>query len=395
MIKEKSVMVNAELSEDVLQYVPTKHGGNIYKIAGQLGIPETELIDFSASINPLGLSKRVKETIRKGMNGLVNYPDPDTSMLRQKIAEHHDIDPATILCGNGSTELIYLIPRALKPERVLIPAPTFSEYERACKLSNELRVVSYELKEENNFRIITDEFISAINTLSFNSQLLTPDSKLIFLCNPNNPTGALLKREEIAEIAEAAGKQRCYLVVDEAFIDFTPEASVINDVRDNPYLIVLRSMTKFHALTGLRIGYAVFHKDLIGRVLEFKEPWTVNNLAQQAAVTALDDKEYARQTFELIKREKAFMEKVFRKLEIQFYPSAANYYLLKIPSRPPLSKGGITEALRQKGILVRDCSNFRGLDGSYIRVAVKSRTHNRKLLKEFSPLWKRGVGEIF
>jgi threonine-phosphate decarboxylase len=369
MINEKS----AAVSRGVLQYATTEHGGNIYKIAGELGLPEEKMIDFSASINPLGLSKKVKETIRKGMDGLGNYPDPDTSMLRQKIAEHIDIDPATILCGNGSTELIYLIPRALKPEQALVPAPTFSEYERACKLCRgevTSPVTRYELKEQNNFQFHIDSFISAMQ-----------GCEMAFLCNPNNPTGAILKREEILEIAEAAGRQRCYLVVDEAFIDFTPEESVIHDVRDNPHLIVLRSMTKFHALTGLRIGYAVFHKDLIGRVLEFKEPWTVNNLAQEAAVTALDDREYIERTYRLIAREKKYVEKSLEKCGISFFPSAANYYLLKVADA-----GGQVVLLRNKGILVRDCSNFRGLNNSYIRIAVKSRKHNKILMKELSEL---------
>ncbi len=370
MLQIKSNSLNSELR------TPNSldHGGNIYKIASELGLPEGRMIDFSASINPLGLSKKVKETIRKGIDGLVNYPDPDTSMLRQKIAEHIDIDPGTILCGNGSTELIYLIPRALKPERVLIPAPTFSEYERACKLCRG-EVISpvqrYELKEENNFQFHIDSFISAMQGCD-----------MAFLCNPNNPTGVLLQREEISEIANAARNKRCYLVVDEAFIDFTPEESVIHDVRDNPYLIVLRSMTKFHALTGLRIGYAVFHKDLIGRILEFKEPWTVNNLAQQAAVTALDDMDYIEKTYRLITREKKYIEKSIEKCGISFFPSAANYYLLKVADA-----GELVGRLRNKGILVRDCSNFRGLNNSYVRIAVKSRKDNRTLLKEFQDIF--------
>ena len=300
----------------------------------------------------------------------MNYPDPDTKMLRQRISEHYDIDPDTILCGNGSTELIYLIPRALKPEQILIPSPTFSEYERACRLSRgEAATRPYELKEENEFRLHVDSFISAMQ-----------GCEMAFLCNPNNPTGTLLSREEVLEIAVAAKRERCLLVVDEAFIDFTPGESVMNDVKDNSYLIVLRSMTKFHALTGLRIGFAVFHRDLIGRVLDFKEPWTVNNLAQKAAVTALEDVEYADRTFELMKKEKEFIENGLRRIGINYYPSSANYYLINVGARR------VVPLLRQKGILVRDCSNFRGLSNSYIRIAVKSRKHNSILMKELSEL---------
>jgi threonine-phosphate decarboxylase len=350
-----------------------EHGGNIYKIAEELGIPESRLIDFSASINPLGISDKVKDVINREMDNLVNYPDPDTKMLRHKIAEHNGIDPETIICGNGSTELIYLIPRALKPEKVLIPVPTFSEYERACKISCELRVVSYELKKENGFKIKPDEFIKAMQVCD-----------MAFLCNPNNPTGQLLNKNDVLRVAEAARDMKCVLVVDEAFIDFRPEESVIGHVQDNPYLIVLRSMTKFYALTGLRIGYGVFPANLISAIKEFKEPWTVNNLAQKAAIASLQDSEYADKTQRLIKSEKEFLENSFNKMGIKYFPSNANFYLLNAGIRHAVS------LLREKGILVRDCSNFKGLDSSYIRVAVKLRKHNRMLLAELQTCLTKG-----
>jgi threonine-phosphate decarboxylase len=355
-----------------------EHGGNIYKIAEELGIPESRLIDFSASINPLGISDKVKDVINREMDNLVNYPDPDTKMLRHKIAGHNGIDPETIICGNGSTELIYLIPRALKPEKVLIPVPTFSEYERACKISCELRVVSYELKKENGFEIKPDEFIKAMQGCD-----------MVFLCNPNNPTGHLLKRDDVLALAEAARKMRCYLIVDEAFIDFVPEESVIKDVQENPYLIVLRSMTKFYALTGLRIGYGVFHMDSINQIRQFKEPWTVNTLAQQGAIAAIADNEYVVETHALIKREKDFLEKSFQELRIQYIPSSVNYYLLKTENNEEIVSG-----LKEKGILVRDCSNFRGLEGSYLRVAVKSRSENVRLIEKLSKLLTSSKGNV-
>lgn len=347
------------------------HGGNIYKVAEETGIPENRIIDFSASINPLGLSESVKQVIQSEMDGLVNYPDPDAKKLKQKIAHANNIDAETIVCGNGSTELIYLIPRALRPKNVLIPAPTFSEYEKAVRLNENVRVKRPELRAENKFRLNADEFASEMQGCD-----------MAFLCNPNNPTGALMSREEVREIAKEASRVRCCLVVDEAFIDFIPEESVITDTADNPYLVVLRSMTKFHAITGLRVGYGAFHQELINKVQKYKEPWTVNNLAQAAGAAALGDKYYIEETYSLMKREKEFLEKSFDEAGIRYYPSSANYFLIKIPPSPPLPKEGITDALRRKGILVRDCSNFKGLDGSYIRVAVKSREHNEMLIKE-------------
>lgn len=349
-----------------------EHGGNIYRLAEELKMQERTIIDFSASINPLGVSKKIKAELRKHLKYLHNYPDPDARRLRKRLAQYHGINPEMILCGNGSTELIYLITRALKPVKVLIPAPTFSEYERACRTSYELQVTSYELKRENNFDINPDEFISSMKGCD-----------MAFLCNPNNPTGLLLKKDSVMQIAEAARDLKCILVVDEAFIDFCPEDSIIKEVENNPYLIVLRSMTKFYALSGLRLGYGVFPQHLTEKLKEYKEPWTVNNLAQRAGVTALKDKVYRNETFRIIRHEKQFMENGFKKLGIDYIPSSVNYYLIRLDNAEE-----VIASLRNKGILVRGCSNFTGLDESYtyIRVAVKSRKDNARLLKELS-LW--------
>ncbi len=343
------------------------HGGNIYRIAEETGIPEQSLIDFSASINPLGVPGKVKDAIRGDLDNLVNYPDPDTTLLRHEIAHYCGIDPENILCGNGSTELIYLIPRALKPQKVLIHDPSFSEYERACAAGC-VQVAGYGLRVEDGFAVNPMRFIEAMQGCD-----------MAFLCNPNNPTGHLLGRTDVLRIAEAAGDIKCLLVVDEAFIDFCPGASVIRDVPENPYLAVLRSMTKFHALTGLRIGYGVFHADLMPRIREFREPWTVNNLAQKAAIAALRDSAYAHESMRLMESEKKFLEKGFPEAGIEFFPSAANYYLLRTDNA-----AGIVKDLRQKGILLRDCSNFTGLDSSYMRVAVKSHGDNEMLIRELA-----------
>lgn len=387
--------------------VQFEHGGDIYSLSEELKIQERKIIDFSSSINPLGISKKVKAEIRRQLKYLHNYPDPEARRLRRYLALYHGIDPETVLCGNGSTELIYLIVRALKPERVLIPAPTFSEYERACKTAGYgVQVTSYKLKKEDNFDINPDEFIAVMSPSSLTSSSAphhirgvgqgTPDSpqvgeerglcNMAFLCNPNNPTGRLLGKNDILKIAEVARKLKCYLVVDEAFIDFCPEDSVIDFVKDNPYLIVLRSLTKFYALSGLRVGYGVFPLQIIEKLKEFKEPWTVNSLAQRAAVIALKDKVYRRETFSLIEKEKGFLEKSFKKTGIEFFPSQTNFYLLSIDGSKE-----IYNRLKKKGILVRECSNFRGLDDTYIRIAVKSHRENKILIKEMAEtLQQRG-----
>lgn len=352
------------------------HGGNIYRLIEGKIFSIDEVIDFSASINPLGVPEIVSEKIRENIKHLCHYPDPDSKHLTLEIARHYDINPHSIICGNGSTELIYLVVRALKPKKVLIPEPTFSEYERACKLSGCLQVEYFKLEKKDDFDLNIDNFI-----LSLTASNSSMPFDMAFLCNPNNPTGRVIRKDDVLKIADAAKKLKCYLIIDEAFIDFTPAESVVQEVQRNPYLIVLRSMTKFYGLSGLRIGYGIFPKAIEGLIKKYKEPWTVNTLAQLAGITALNDIEYKERTFSLIKEEKDFLEKEFERLGIDYISSDVNFYLLRLNNAKK-----IILALRDKGILVRDCSNFRGLDSSYIRVAVKSNRDNMKLVKELNNL---------
>lgn len=358
----------------------SSHSEDIYRLAEKLNTQERKIIDFSTSVNPLGVSKKIKAEIRRHLKYLHNYPDATAKRLKRHLAQYHGIDAELIICGNGSTELIYLITRALKPQKVLIPVPTFPEYERAVSVSqtveHKTEMKYLLLKEENGFEIRPDEFIAAMMELGQGS------SAIAFLCNPNDPTGRLLKKKDVLRIIEASRDLKCYLVVDEAFIDFCPEDTVINEVQNCPYLIVLRSMTKFYALSGLRIGYGVFPKGLIETLNGYKEPWTLNSLAQRAAVVAIKDKVYRKETFRLMSEEKRFLEKSFKGLEIEFFPSDANFYLLKMHNARE-----IYEKLKRKYILLKDCSNFKGLDGKYLRVAIKSHRENSILIKELKNIF--------
>ena len=360
---------------------PIEHGGNIYRLAEELKIQERKVIDFSICVNPLRVSKKIKAEIRKHLKYLHNYPDPDTKRLRKRLAQYHGIDMETILCGNGSTELIYLITRMLKPQRVLIPAPTFSEYERAISIAGrkeQSAQIEYLLiKAEHGFKINPDEWIAVLqrgvnSTLSFD---------MIFLCNPNNPTGMLVKKDAVLKIADAAREMKCYLIVDEASIDFCTDESVIKEVEYNPYLVVLRSMSSFYALPGLRLGYGVFPKHLIARLKEYREPWSVNNLSQRAAVIALKDKVFRKETVKIITEEKKFLEKSFKKLGIDFFNTDAHFYLVKMNNAQE-----ICQQLKTKGILVMHCADFYGLDSSYIRIAVKSHRENAILIKALTSM---------
>ena len=359
------------------------HGGDIHAASRRTGIPARRIIDFSASINPLGVPEGAARLMRARIKDLPHYPEPLSEGLSARIAASLGMDEASVVCGNGSTELIYLIPRALKPEKVLIPAPTFADYERASRLSNASGVVFHGLRPEEGFDLSPEAFIEAMAaTAPSAAGAGSPRGcGLAFLCNPNNPTGRLVPKRDVLRIAEAAADLSCYLVVDEAFIDFCPAESVAGEVPSHPSLIVLRSMTKFFALSGLRIGYGLFHPSMAGRIRAYKEPWTVNSLAQAAGMAVLDDGPYQEASREAMEREKAFMEEGLRRIGVSFIPSWANYYLLKVEDGPRMAA-----LLEKKGILVRDCSSFDGLDRTYVRVAVRTRADNQRLLKEMATL---------
>ena len=311
-----------------------QHGGNIYQVSRETGIPENAIIDFSASINPLGLPSSVIVAVRKGISSLPNYPETYAETLVSCLGSYLRVDGGSLVCGNGSTELIYLIARTLNPQKVMIPVPTFSEYERACRLVRGVRVVYLPLKRSEDFDIDPARFIRAMKGCD-----------MAFLCNPNNPTGRLVGRNALLEIIHAAGRMKCYLVIDEAFVEFCSGETAVNDVAGNSHLIVLRSLTKFYALSGLRLGYGVFPPALAGLMRRYKEPWTVNTLAQRAGIVALQDEAYRERSLRIMKQEKKLTERHYAQLGFAYVPSSANYYLVQMNNAPE------TVAFLQKKIM--------------------------------------------
>jgi threonine-phosphate decarboxylase len=353
---------------------------NIYRLAEQLNMQERNVIDFSSPVNPLGVSKKIKAELRKHLKYLLHYPDPEARRLTKRLAQYHGIAPEMVLCANGSTELFSLTIRTLKPCNILIPVPSYPAYERMIKTSHEARVTYYEFKRENNFEISCDEFIAALpgNPSSTGANSCT----MAILGNPYNPTGRLIRRPDVQRIADAARELECYLVIDESFIDFCPDDSVVHAVDENPYLIVLRTMSVFYALAGLRIGYGIFPPGIADMLKENNAPWMVNNLAQRAAVIALKDKVYRKETFRLMQAEKKYLEKSFGTLNIEYFPSDANFYLLRADNADNLY-----QQLKKKGILLGNCSGYRGLDDTYIRVAVRSHKENAILMKTLTAIF--------
>ncbi len=355
------------------------HGGDIARVCETHGLRPEEITDFSANINPLGYSPGLPDKIAREFQSVLHYPDIDASPLRAAIASHISCREDEILIGNGSTEHIYLLPRVLRPETGIVLEPTYSDYARAMRNSGA------DVKE-----IIckADTFEPDLNHPTIGAET-HGDGKMLYLCNPNNPTGALTKREDILSLAER--HPAMYVVVDEAFMDFVAESdrfSVLTDAGAGNLknIIVLRSMTKFHGFPGLRLGYLVAHPEVIERLEALKEPWTVNTLAQVAGLVALDDKEdkedrqHIKKSREFVAAEKDFLHKQLATIDgLRPIPPSVNFILVKITDNGPTSSE-LQESLIGMGILIRDCSNFRGLGDRYFRVAVRRREENEKLV---------------
>ena len=343
-------------------HIPASHGGK-YGTKN----PDANVIDFSSNVNPLGCHPGVKRYLKKHLNLISEYPDPNSSNLRTNLAWFTGIPKKQIVVGNGATEIIYNFCKTFlnKKTRVLIPIPTFSEYEISAKLC-ECKISFFKTMDlSKNLQ----KFIMKI-----------PRNGCIFICNPNNPTGVLIQKREMLKIISAAKKKSTIVFVDETFIELVPEhdESVIKHLKNFENLFILRSLTKSFGLAGIRIGYGVGNPQIIDLLQKIKIPWNVSNIAQLAASAAICYHPFLDKTCKLIKKEKHFISSNLAKSEkFTCYNSSTNFILVKTKIK---SKFLQKKLLKQK-ILIRDCSTFRGLNQNYIRIAVKTRGENIKLLK--------------
>ena len=347
------------------------HGGNVYKVAREQRIHIDRIMDFSASINPLGIPTAGLRAIRSALKQIVHYPDPDCWQLRQTLAQQCGVDPDMILVGNGSTELIHLLPRALAIESALIIGPTFEEYARA--LTDAGSSVQYvHARREERFRPPLKEVLRQLSAMR--SRL-----DAVVLCNPNNPTGQVMNRQVVRELAEVVDRQQGWLIVDEAFIDYCQTQSVVSMLHAYPRMMLLRSLTKFYAMPGLRIGYLVGARKVVDRLKDRQPPWSVNSLAQEFSRAVLHDHVYATQSRTFMKSERSRFMRGLRSLSgIRVFPSAANFVLVELPAS--ICAGEMTDRLAHERLLVRDCSTVPGLTTQMIRVAIKTAKENRRLI---------------
>ena len=345
------------------------HGGNAFSVARQLGVRPDELSDFSASINPLGLSPLVRKSIICALDNLVYYPDSSHHDLRKALARHHNLSPANFVIANGSTELIYNLPAMLPGNKALIISPSFTEYVRALT-QHHWETQHFILTPDSNFSIDIDKL----------ERILASGIDVLYLCNPGNPNGTLYPQRVIEKIYSLCIASGAFLALDEAFMDFCEDASAKRFVVQGDNAIVLRSMTKFFGIPGLRLGYAICNTTLAEHLDSMGGPWSVNTLALVAGVAALQDSQHNQQTIEFIRQERRILhENLAQFPRLKVYPSSVNYLLVEI--KEVMTARELRERLVHQRILIRDCSSFMGLSEDFFRVAVRTRKENDRLLE--------------
>ncbi len=371
--------IESLVRDNVKNLKPCVHGAEVLGAAEESGLLPQEILDFSSSVNPLGPSKKALDAAKGAFSQIAAYPDSNSNELRQVIASHFGIKKGNIVVGNGSTELMYLFAEVFvkKGDSVVLPAPTFGEYASAVFKTGE-----------------TPKFVNLGKTFVLEPGVFKRNivgAKLVFLCNPNNPTSMLIPQETLKDIIETALAQGTLVFLDEDFLEFVEEEkslSMINKIDKYPNLFVLRSFTKIFGLTGLRVGYGIAIPEIINVLTCAKIPWNVNCVAQAAAIAAMKDKEHLNVTLELVRKEKARLMVEFGKFSgFKFAMPDANFFFIDV------RKSGFTAAelkskMLKQGILIRDCTSFEGLDEFYVRVAVKTHEENERMLSAFRRIVK-------
>lgn len=345
------------------------HGGDIYT-AGR----ETAL-DFSANTNPLGLPEAVREEFVRAVDACAVYPDPFCRTLRAKLAWHYSVEPQYILCGNGAADILYRLVYGLRPSHALLCSPTFSEYQEALE-QVDCHCDFFALEEQAGFTV-DDRILEAMRP-----------GGMMFVCNPNNPTGLLTSPELLLRIADRACQQNTVLVVDECFLEWTdqPESRTMRKhIERYPNLVVLNAFTKLYAMAGLRLGYAFCaNMDIMECAERAGQPWSVSAVAQRCGVAALDCREYVNRSLVMVREQREWLWRELERLGLLFWKGTANYILFACDLLD------LDERLLEKGILIRSCRNVRGLGERFYRIAVRKPDENRRLIQAMTEvLWEK------
>ncbi len=335
--------------------VISEHGGDIYSREISL--------DFSANLNPSGMPEGVKTALKNSVSEWENYPDPLCRKLCKALSEYENFPIENIVCGNGAADLIYRLVKAVNPKKVIVTAPTFSEYEKALS-ENGTEILHYYLSEKYDFAI--DKGILNV---------LDSSTDMIFLCNPNNPTGQYVPKDILKSVAEKCLENDIILVCDECFLSFVTDGKS-KSIRHflNKNVIILNAFTKIYSMAGLRLGYALFGStELAETVQKTGQYWSVSTPAQIAGIAALNEKNYIEKTVQLINKERVFLTAELQKFGFRVFKSEANFILFRCDM--PLD-----ELLLREKIAIRNCGNYEGLSDGYFRIAVRNHEENAMLI---------------
>ncbi|MCY3024072.1 MAG: cobyric acid synthase [Planctomycetota bacterium] len=360
------------------------HGGNLRQLAAAAGLPAAQLLDFSANLNPLGPPEWLRPAISSTVSSLVNYPDPENTALVAAVAARYGARADEVLAGNGSTELLYLLPPALEAGRAVIPVPCYSDYARAARLAG-CPIVSVPLREADGF--VLDLSVVGARLRRKPRQRHT----LVFIGQPNNPTGRLCCTESLRDLAREHPETT--FVVDEAFADFVDGYESLT-VRRPGNVVVLLSLTKIFAIPGLRLGCAVASRDVVRRVQALQPPWSVNAIAQAVGVRALHDAGYLAGTRAFVREQRQSLQRALQALPgLTVYPSDANFLLARLDHKG-LDAPALARRLLREGVAIRVCDNFEGLDGRFFRVAVRNAAENERLCEALRRVLAAGVSPL-
>lgn len=348
----------------MLYQTKNPHGGDIY--SGDV------TLDFSANTNPFGTPPGVLAAMAAALGEVHRYPDPYCRELVRAIARHEGVPEAYVLCGNGAAELIYGYCQALRPEKGLELAPTFSEYALALDQVGGC-MERWPLRQETGFSLEAD-FLKALEATN---------AQVVFLCNPNNPTGRTIPRALLRQVLECCRVRDIRLFVDECFLDLSDEGVSLKDcLADNPRLFLLKAFTKSYGMAGVRLGYCLCaDSSLLRQMARTVQPWNVSTLAQSAGVAALEEGAFLRKTRELVAVQRQYLVGELERLGFWVCPSGTNYLLFQ-------GAPGLDRALRARGIAVRNCANYHGLGEGWYRIAVRQRDENQRLMAAMEAICK-------
>jgi threonine-phosphate decarboxylase len=349
------------------------HGGQPAAIKQQFHMhPDTPLLDFSANLNPLGPPGWLEEGLLSSIQALKVYPDPEYTSARHSVAEFEGCSAEQVLVTNGGAEAVFLAAKCFEGKQAVIVHPAFAEYERACSHYH-CGIISLLLDIENNFAFPLKGIMSAMKKQDIGS---------VFLCRPQNPTGTVIEEAAIIELLELGKQTGTSVIVDEAFADFMPEGipSLAHLINRYSNLILLRSLTKMYTLPGLRIGYVLSNPTTIEQLQGYQIPWSVNAIAEGLLPMLLKDRTWERETKQWLIAEWNGLKEAFKRLQFEYTDSFANFYLLRDTLRSDDTEQ-LFKFLLAHGILPRHTHNFLGLDGRYLRLAVRSKPENERLIK--------------